>query len=382
MVGSKIKVYSKSSTESDAVGHLWSSDGDGSYTIAEVSGVSNGTKIVIELNEESLEYTEDTILEGIIKKYSSFVGYPIHLNGQSVNTVEAIWSMDQSKVSDEDHYEFYKYISGAYDQPQKRLSYSGDVPLSIKAVLYVPGSHMEKFGMGRQDPGVSLYSRKVLIQPKSEAILPEWLRFLKGVVDCEDIPLNISRESMQDTPLLRKLNRALTTRVIKWIKEEAKKDEVSYKIFFDEFGRFLKEGICIDSTHRNSLVPLLRYESSHQDGGDVSFEKYIERMEKEQKEIYYLTAPNRALAEASPYYEAFKEKGMEVFFVYDNIDAFVMDNIREFQDKKIVSVEASNLDMNLSSQNGLSEADGKAFCSWMEQILGKNKVIILTISIF
>jgi len=236
---------------------------------------------------------------------------------------------------------------------------------------------MEKMGMGRQDPGVSLYSRKVLIQPKSEAILPDWLRFLKGVVDCEDIPLNISRESMQDTPLLRKLNRALTTRIIKWLKEEAKTKPEDYKNFFDEFGRFLKEGVCIDSSNRQALVPLLRYESSHATGGvQTSFDDYVDRMDVDQKEVYYLTAPNRYLAESSPYYEAFSAKGVEVFFVYQGIDAFVMDNIREFKDKKVVNVESSSVDMEFArAGKGMTSEESSSFCLWLARTLGSSKVV-------
>ena len=374
MVGSKVEVFSQSSTDPSAPAHCWSSNGDGSYTIAEASGVTAGTKIVIHLNEDSLDFASAGFLEGIIKKYSSFVGFPISLNGEAVNSVQAIWTRSQNEVSEEDHLEFYKFISNAYDAPQKRLWYTGDVPLSIKAVLYVPGTHMEKMGMGRQDPGVSLYSRKVLIQPKSDAILPDWLRFLKGVVDCEDIPLNISRESMQDTPLLRKLNRALTTRIIKWLKDEAKKNPEDYQTLFDEFGRFLKEGVCIDTANRQALVPLLRYESSNSEA-QTSFEEYIERMGPEQKEVYYLTAPNRALAEASPYYEAFSAKGIEVFFVYDGIDAFVMDNIREFKDKKVVNVESSDLDMELDSKGGMTPEESAEFCTWLQSTLGSDKVV-------
>jgi TNF receptor-associated protein 1 len=350
MVGDHVQVFSQSvDTENSA--NSWESDGTGSYTLAAASGVTPGTKIVIKLNDENKQsWSDPTFLEGIIKKYSNFVGFPIYLNGESVNTVQAIWTMDKKSVTEEQHLEFYRFIANAWDKPQMRLQYGADVPLAINALLYVPGTHMEKMGMGRQDPGVSLYSRKVLIQPKSEAILPDWLRFVKGVVDCEDIPLNISRETMQDSSLVRKLNRALSTRAIKWFKDEAKRDEEAYTSFFNEFGGFLKEGICIDSTHRHALVPLLRYESSK--GEDVtSFDKYAERMPESQQEMYYITAPNRALAEASPYYEAFKKKDIEVFFVYENIDAYVMDNIREFKDKKVVNVEASNLDMDVGSES-------------------------------
>jgi len=372
MVGDQVQVFSQSVDDTQD-GYSWHSDGSGSYKLAQASGVKAGTKIVIQLNEESKNFGDEKFLAGIVKKYSNFVGFPVYLNGEKLNSVQAIWTMDKNSVTEEQHLEFYRFIAGAWDAPQMRLSYNADVPLSIKTLLYVPGGHMEKMGMGRMDPGVGLYSRKVLIQPKSEAILPDWLRFMKGVVDCEDIPLNISRESMQDSSLVRKLNRAITSKVVRWLKEESKKKPEDYQKFYDEFGGFLKEGICMDGTHRHNLIPLMRYESSAAEGS-TSFDEYVERMGEEQNEVYYLTAPSRALAEASPYYEAFKSKGIEVFFAYENIDPFVMDNIREYKDKKVVYIEASNLDMDVSSSSSFDEEATTAFCAWLSETLGSGKV--------
>jgi len=366
MVAEEVIVYSQHAGGSAA--HEWRSDGYGSYTVAQASGVAQGTKIVIRLTPECKEqFASAKTVESVIKKYSNFVNFPIVLNGSPVNTVQAIWAMDKNKVTDEQHLEFYRFIGNAWDEPKNRLWYNADVPVSIKALLYVPGSHMERMGMGQQDPGVSLYSRKVLIQPKSAAILPEWLRFLKGIVDSEDIPLNISRETMQDSSLIRKLNRALTTRIIKWLGDEAKKDPLKHQEFFSEFGTFLKEGICMDATHRHSLVPLLRYESSKADGV-TTFEDYISRMPEDQEEIFYLPAPNRALAEMSPYYETFNAKGTEVFFVYQTIDPFVLDNIRVFKDKKVVNIEQS---IGSTAEDSKPQQDWAVeFCSWLKGQLG------------
>jgi HSP90 family molecular chaperone len=204
---------------------------------------------------------------------------------------------------------------------------------------------MERFGMGRQDPGVNLYSRKVLIKPKCAEILPEWLRFIKGVVDSEDIPLNISRENMQDSLLVQKINRALTKRVIKHLDDIAKKETGKYNEFWDEFGVFLKEGICRDYQHKDDVGKLLRFDSSIEGKTHTSLDDYIGRMPPEQSVIYFLNAPNRQFALNSPYYETFQAKGTEVLFLYNHIDDFVMSNLGTYQKRKLENVESANVNL-------------------------------------
>lgn len=185
--------------------------------------------------------------------------------------------------------------------------------------------------MGRLEPGVSLYSRKVLIQGKAKGLLPDWLRFVKGVVDSEDIPLNLSREHMQDSSLITKLNSVLTKRILKFLEEESKKDPEAYQKWWAEFGNFLKEGLCTDFKWKAEIGKCLRFESSETEAGKLtSLEDYVARMKEGQREIYYLCAPSRQLAESSPYYESFKAKGWEVFFMYAALDDFVMTNLGEY----------------------------------------------------
>jgi HSP90 family molecular chaperone len=193
------------------------------------------------------------------------------------------------------------------------MHYSVDSPVTIRALFYVGQHNQEKFGLGKGDPGVNLFSRKVLIQAKAKALLPDYLRFVKGVVDSEDIPLNISREFLQDSNLIRRIKGVLTKRVLKWFDDESKKDPKKYETFFNEFGAFLKEGIVTDFGSKEDLAKLLRFESSKLEAGSMtSLDDYISRMHPEQKEIYYLCAPSRALAEQSPYYEGFKAQDKEV----------------------------------------------------------------------
>jgi len=234
--------------------------------------------------------------------------------------------------------------------------------------------------MGRLEPGVSLFSRKVLIQAKAKGILPEWLRFVKGVVDSEDIPLNISREHMQDSSLIQKLNSVITKRILKFLDEEGKRDPEAYSKWYSEFGSSLKEGVCSDFKWKEDIAKILRFESSALEAGKTtSFEEYISRMKPDQKEIYYLVVPARSFAENSPYYEGFKNKKLEVLFLYTNLDDFVMTNVAEFADKKLVSVEAARLDSDVEQAKGaddLTTEQVDELCKWLRDTLSSRVTVV------
>jgi molecular chaperone HtpG len=251
------------------------------------------------------------------------------------------------------------------------LHFSADAPLSIRALLFVPPKSHELLTLTRGENEVNLYCRKILIQPKAKNLFPEWLRFLKGVVDSEDLPLNISRETMQDSALLRKINDVLTKRVLKWLDEEAKADPEKYDKFFHEHGHCLKEGVANDWQHRESLARLLRSESSYTETGKTtSLTDYVSRMPEEQKEIYYLSAPNREAALASPYYEVFREKKYEVLFLYAPQDEIVMEQLREFDKKRLVAAEKADLKLDKESAGALSEEDARLLANFIKERLG------------
>jgi len=275
--------------------------------------VSIGTKIVLHLKSDSTKFSDRALVESTVKKHSAFVSFPIRVNGTPVNTVGALWTKSPSEISEEQHAEFYRFVAHAYDDPQYRLQYRTDSPLSIRALLYVPERHTEIFGMGRMEPGVNLYSRRVLIQAKSKLLLPEWCRFVKGVVDSEDIPLNISREHMQDSLLIGKLRDVVTTRICKWLEDESKRDADKFLAFWRDFGLFIKEGVCVDAAHRKDAAKLLRYETDQtEEGKPASLKDYVSRMKEDQKHIFYALAPSRAIALDSPYCEPLIKKGYEV----------------------------------------------------------------------
>merc|ERR1712070_992243 len=282
-------------------------------------------------------FTERYTVERNIRKYSNYIGFPIKVDGERVNTVEALWTKSKNEVTQEQHNDFFKYLGQEFTDPRFTLHFAADAPVSIKAIFYVPNSHMEKYGMARQDPGVSLYSRKVLIESKTDKLLPDWMRFLKGVVDSEDLPLNISRESM-------------------------------YLNFWREFQQFIKEGVCSDWEQKADIAKLLRFESTASDSGDlVSLDSYISRMVPEQEDkIFYLLSSHRDNALASAYYEACKAKGVEVLLLYSTIDVFAAEHLQEYAGKKLVSAEVAEFKVDQKEET-MSDAEVEALGKWMSE---------------
>jgi TNF receptor-associated protein 1 len=367
MVAEKVTVFSRSYLPGES-GWLWTSDGRTGYEIEPAGELSRGTKIVVHLKDT--EFAQSANIERIIKHYSNFVQFPIELNGVGVNTQQALWTKSKSEITDDEYSEFYRYIGHDSDAPQYRLHFSADAPLAIRALLFVPQKNHEHLTMTRGESEVNLYCRKVLIQSKAKDLFPEWLRFMKGVVDSEDLPLNVSRETMQDSALLRKLNDVLTKRVMKWLDEESKADPEKYDKFFAEHGHCIKEGVANDWQHRDPLAKLLRFESSFTEKGKTtSLTDYVSRMPEEQKEIYSLTAPNRESAETSPYFEVFREKKYEVLFLYSPHDEFVMDNLREFDKKRLVAAEKASLKLDKETPGALSEDEARLLANFMKERL-------------
>ncbi len=373
MVAKSVKVYSHS-WKKDEPGHVWSSDGSGSYEIEESEGQRRGVKVVVELKDDCAEFAQEWKIKEILERYSAFVSFPINLNGKHLNTVQALWLRNKNEVKEEEYTEFYKFQAHAFEEPRLRLHFSADAPLTINALLFVPKDNTEKLGLSRLEPGVSLYCRKVLIDQKPKDILPEWLRFLKGVIDSEDLPLNISRETMQDKSLLDKLNKVITKRFLKFLEEEAKNRPDAFNEFYQEFGHFVKEGAALDFVHKDQLTKLLRFESSlTEKGKTTSLADYVSRMQSEQKEIYYLIGPNRAAIESGPYLEGFKARNLEVLFCYEAVDEYVMNNVREFDSKKLTA--ADHADVKLSDlpkpEGALSDEDVAKLTAWMKETLGE-----------
>jgi len=370
MVAKKVTVLSRSFVP-DETGWQWTSEGMGGYELAPASDLPRGTKITLELKDDVKDFAQEASVERIIQRYSSFVPFPIELNTKRLNTVQAIWARNKNEIKEEEYNEFYTFVGHDHDKPLFRLHFSADAPLAIQALLFVPQRNFESLGMGRIDSEVNLYCRKVLIQAKAKGLFPEWLRFLKGVVDSEDLPLNISRETMQDTSLMQKLNKVLTSKFLKFLDEQSEKEADAYGKFYTEYQRFLKEGVVTDFTHKEALGKLLRFESSTMDKGRLtSLADYVKRMPSDQKEVYCLLAANREAAEASPYFEVFKERKWEVLFLYDAWDEFVMEHLHTFDGKPLKLAEKADLNLSTKQDGALSEEASKSLTTWLKETLG------------
>ncbi|XP_033742457.1 heat shock protein 75 kDa, mitochondrial-like isoform X1 [Pecten maximus] len=383
MVADKVEVFSKSH-QPDAVGYKWTSDGTGMFEIAEAEGVQRGTKIVLHLKGDCYNYANEEMIKEVVKRYSNFVGVPIFLNGKRANVVQALWLLDQKDITADMHEEFYRYIGNVYDKPRYHLHYKTDAPLNIRALFYVPEYKPTLFDMSREtDVCVTLYSRKVMIMSRASHILPRWLRFLKGVVDSEDIPLNLSRELLQDSSLIRKLRQVLTSRILKFFQDCAKKDQASYAAFYDDYGLFFREGIVTehDQETREEIAKLLRFESSKSAKGErISMNEYASRMNAGAREIYFLSAPNRELAEQSPYLEALQARDVEVLFLYEPYDELVLMNLGQYDKKFFKSIE-NEMTNDTADTDSVDEGDEKSLRqeevddlkTWLQGVLG-NKV--------
>ena len=373
MVAEKVTLYTRS-YKPEAEGCIWTSEGTGRYTISGAKDLKRGTKIVLQLKKDANEFAQADNIKSIIKQYSGYVPYPIKLNGEKVNTVQALWTKNKNEVSEEEYNEFYKYLSNGYEEPLFRLHFTADAPLSINALLFVPKDNFEQYGFSRLEPGVSLYCRKVLIQDQSEAILPEWLRFVKGVVDSEELPLNISRETMQDSALVAKLRRVITGRFLKFLNEQAEKEPEKYQEFWKKFGMFLKEGAASDFAYRDELVKLMRFESSKTEAGEfISLEQYLERMKEGQEAIYYVNGPSRETIEAGPYMEIFHERDLEVIYTREAVDDYILSQMGKYQEKQLKSADEANIDLSKDSNENesLNEAEIKALTAWVQEVLGE-----------
>lgn len=372
MVANRVIVLSRSHLPEEQ-GWKWMSEGGGGYEIEPAPDLARGTRITLQLKDDAKEFSKGDSIESVIKRYSSFVQFPIELNGKRLNTVQAIWSRQQSEIKPEEYTEFYRYIGHDQQEPLYRLHFSSDAPLTIQSLLFVPEKNFESLGMTRSESEVNLYCRKVLIQARAKGLFPDWLRFLKGVVDSEDLPLNISRETMQDTSLMQKLNRVLTTRFIKFLDEQSDKDPERYEKFYNEYQRFLKEGVISDFTHKTALGKLLRYDSSSLEPGKrTSLADYVKRMPSDQKEIYYLLAPNREAAESSPYFEVFRARKWEVLFLFDPWDEFVMEHLQVVDEKPVRAAEKADLGITEpeKKEGVLSDDQAKELAKWLKECLG------------
>ena len=344
MVAKEVVIKTKS-YKKDAVAVEWKSDGLGEYEIADLSDeVKRGTTIEIYLKEETKEFSEKYRLESIIKKHSNFISFPIYLENEKINTIAAIWREPKSNLKKEQYDEFYKFLTYDTEEPFETIHSAVDAPIQFNSLLFIPKKSYEYWRFNRDDYGLDLYVRRVLIQHQNKDLLPEYLSFVKGVVDSEDLPLNISRETLQENIIFTKISQSVTNNVLSHLTKIAKDSPERYAEFWKEHGRIFKLGY-MDFSNVDKYQQLLRFNSSvSKDEKElVSLEDYVGRMKKDQKEIYYALGSSREAIDLNPHLEIFKAKGLEVFYLYDPVDEFVVTSIRKHKDFDFKSVDGVNL---------------------------------------
>ncbi|MBU1247162.1 MAG: molecular chaperone HtpG [Proteobacteria bacterium] len=377
MVADEVTVTTRSADSETAC--AWTSDGQGSYTITDLPGdTPRGTSLAVKLKSDlSDEFTDLDALKRIIKKHSNFIAHPIFVGEDRVNTVTALWREPKFQVKKEQYNEFYQFLTYDTDEPLATIHTSVDAPVQFNALVFLGKHSRDPFGMGRDDWGLDLYVRRVLIQKQNKDLVPEWLSFAKGVVDTEDLPLNISRETLQDNLLIRKIRTSLIKTILAELTTMAENDKDAYNLFWDAHAELFKGG-CQDYLHREKLAPLLRFNSSiHEDHLELtSFDDYIARAKPDQKEIYFLFGPSREACKLSPHVEIFRKKGVEVLFLYEPVDEFIMDGLKEYKEFKLISAEhadTASLDKYASAESDKEQAPelGDEEKSALDALLGK-----------
>ncbi|MCI0470728.1 MAG: molecular chaperone HtpG [Candidatus Aminicenantes bacterium] len=372
MVAEEIHVHTKYSAKGSK-GYLWKSKGDNNYTIEEKGKKVRGTRIELFLKADDKEFLEKWKIKNIINKHSRFVPFPIYLEAEKIDSVDAIWTQPKSNLKDKDYSEFYRFFQNASDDPESYIHLSSDAPVQFNSILYVPKTNTEIYGWVKSDPGVDLYSRKVLIQKACRDILPEYFRFIKGVVDSEDIPLNISRETIQSNIRVNKIRKHILKKVFEHLQEIKTKDREKYLKIWKNFQRNFKEGVPNEYEYREQLAALLLFYSSKTPKDTYTdLDEYISRMPEDQIEIFYAMGNDYDSIERNPALEAFKKKNMEVLYFTDPMDAWAIDNLQTYKSKLIRPVEVADikLDEETEEKDKKVSKDAENFASYLKTIYG------------
>ena len=345
MVADRVELTTRS-WQVDGQAWQWSSEGGGQYEIISVDYEQRGTRVKVFLKEDAKEFCSEWRLESIIKKYSNYLPFPVKVKDKTINQVKAIWTQSKSEVKDDEYKEFYKQISHGQQEPLHHLHFNIDAPIQYYALLYFPESVGNEVLYARESKDIALYAQKVLIQSGNTHLLPSYLRFVQGVVDSEDLPLNVSRESVQKNALIEKINNSLTLRVLKELQLIADQNVEKYGKFWQQYGTLLKEGVSSDFKNKKRLMDLLRFNSSISEDSsmDVTLKDYVNRMREEQKDIFYVTGGSREAILHNPNLEYFRKQGLEVLFLTDHIDDFMVTDMREYDGKSLKNISQGDID--------------------------------------
>lgn len=359
--------------EKDGKGFRWQSDGRGTYTIEEIDKPTRGTKISFRLNDASQEFTEPHRIRHVINKYSNFVDFPIFLNEEEVNKVSALWHRQKSDITDEERSEFYKFISNDFADPLAHLHLSIEGVVNFKSIVFIPNTPPSPFFRPEEEKSLQLYSNKIFIQDDCKELLPDYLRFLKGVVDTEDLPLNVSREVTQNSPTMIKIKNTLVSKVFSFLEDMSRKEPEKFRTFYKNFGNIFKMGINSDFSNRDRLINLLHFSTTRTEGEEmVSLKEYCERMAEGQNEIYYLSGEQKELLLNNPNLEYFRKKEIEVLLLTEPADIFIVPSIGEYDKKPLKSIDKADIELkkDADDDSALKENLASSLISVFKEALG------------
>jgi molecular chaperone HtpG len=376
MVADKVKLVTRRAGSKEAV--EWESEGSGTYSIRDAEKPSRGTSITLYLRpadpDAGLEdFTDDWRISSVVRKHSDFIAYPIIIKKEkkeegkettwedtTINSMKPIWKRSPSEVKPEEYAEFYKHVSHDWNEPLRTVHFRAEGAFEYEALLYIPSKAPWDLYYVGAEMGLRLFARRVMIMEKCEDLLPHYLRFVRGVVDASDLPLNISRQRLQQDHHISRIRKRLTTKILDTLKELHDKEEEKYLTAWKEFGRAIKEGVSADYDNRDRIVPLLLFESSNDPEKLTSVKDYVARMKADQEQILYMTGESRSMMENSPHIEAVRAKGYEVLFMTDPVDELVLQHLTEFEGKKLKSVGKGEIKLGTEQEKEEAEKELKS----------------------
>lgn len=383
IVADKVTVKTRAAGEPADKGVLWESAGEGDYTVADIEKKSRGTDVILHLREDEKEFLNEWRLRDIIGKYSDHIGLPVEMltkeyddegkKWEKINKSDALWTRSKNEISDDEYKEFYKHLSHDFADPLLWAHNKVEGNQEYTSLLYVPSKAPWDLFNREHKHGLKLYVQRVFIMDDAEQFMPNYLRFMRGLIDSNDLPLNVSREILQDNKVTAALRKALTKRSLQMLEKLAKDDEGKYQQFWKEFGLVLKEGPAEDFANKETIAKLLRFASTHNDSSEqtVSLEDYVARMKEGQKAIYYITADSYVAAKNSPHLELFNKKGIEVLLLSDRIDEWMLSYLTEFGGKALQTITKADLDLGDladKEENEAQKEQDKAFDSFIERV--------------
>lgn len=399
MVADRVTVHSRMAGDPPDQGVRWVSAGQGDFTITVMEKETHGTDVTLHLKEDEKEFLDEWRLRQVVKEFSDFIEYPVVMDverqepvekeegkeedddtppemktviqEETLNSMKALWLRSKSEVEEDEYNAFYKQISNDFNDPAKVIHYTAEGLTEFKVLLFIPAKRPFDLMFGDPKVGPKLYIQRVQIMENCEELLPPYLRFIKGVVDCADLPLNVSREILQQNPVLDRIKKNIVKRIFTSLEEMKKDDFDKYVDFFKELGMIMKEGLAQDFENKDPLSELMIYESMNTEAGKyISLAEYVEKMPPDQEEIYYLTGEHRGMLENTPYLEVFRDRGWDVLFMTDPIDEFAMSSFMDYKEKKFKAADKGDIEADETTK-AKAEDHEKTYKDVLESLKGK-----------